>query len=56
MGTECSPSTSPNAQGIIPRLCSYLGELIAATGRPLDFTLKLSVVEVYMERIRCDRP
>lgn len=51
MGTACL-AASPESQGIIPRLCGYLGELVAASGRSQDFTLKLSVVEVYQERIR----
>jgi len=48
----------PELRGITPRIVSRLFENMTAAPESVEFTLKISYVEIYMERIRdlLDRP
>ena len=40
------------SRGIIPRMISYIFEKIASAEGDIEFTIKVSMVEIYMERIQ----
>ena len=44
--------TDPEMQGVIPRMVSTIFEGIASSDASIEFTLKASYIEIYMEKIR----
>ena len=40
------------SKGIIPRIVSYIFEQIDEASESIEFTIKVSMIEIYMERIR----
>ena len=41
----------PELQGIIPRMFDYLFELISQADGDIEFSIKCSYLEIYMEKI-----
>ena len=39
-------------RGVIPRMVSYVFEQIANSSREMEFTVKVSMIEIYMEKIQ----
>eukprot|EP00299_Pterocystis_sp_00344_P019374 c9618_g1_i2.p1 GENE.c9618_g1_i2~~c9618_g1_i2.p1 ORF type:complete len:900 (+),score=304.30 c9618_g1_i2:2-2701(+) len=42
----------PNTKGIIPRMVSHVFELMSHASSTIEFTVKVSMIEIYLERIR----
>lgn len=42
---------NPELQGVIPRMFDNLFELIANADKDIEFTIKCSYLEIYMEKI-----
>lgn len=43
--------TNKDQRGIIPRMVSYIFQQIAEASDEIEFTVKVSMIEIYMERI-----
>ena len=43
---------SPEKQGIIPRMVKTVFEKIENASEDIEFTVKISMVEIYMEKIK----
>ena len=43
--------TDPNLKGIIPRMFDFLFECIAKADEDIEFNIKCSYLEIYMEKI-----
>jgi kinesin family protein 5 len=43
----------PELAGVIPRMFNYLFEKISAADSDIEFSIKCSYMEIYMERILC---
>ena len=44
--------TDENARGMIPRMVSHLFDEIASAPQEIEFQVKVSMIEIYMEKIR----
>jgi kinesin family protein 5 len=42
----------PNLEGIIPRVIKYIFDYIENSNEKIEFLLKVSMVEIYMERLK----
>ena len=42
----------PNQRGVIPRLVKHIFEQISSTTQEIEFSVKVSMIEIYMEKIR----
>jgi len=42
----------PNQRGLIPRMVKHIFEQIGSTTQEVEFSVKVSMIEIYMEKIR----